>query len=218
MIEKPRDMPPFTKEQLGYLKNLLAIEPCHITGEHEPNHNLKGIICNFQRGEAWEHAMTELSFDPKNPARKIHDDCFWCHSKESKHAQEHREWAAMGPNYQNPALFKVVTIIPKPRTEDAPRFVDRSEDSGGEWVRCSDRAIFAHKDIVNGWGGDETFLEDRSIVVKSFYGDKVERELEAKAYAATVTNYLKEHGFIVEDKERVTKLMRYAAVVVTREY
>jgi len=91
------EKPEFTKEQLKYLRNLLAIEPCHITGEHEPNHHLKGRICNYQRGDAWRRAMVALGLDPENPARKLHDDCFWCHNEESGHLLEHQKWAEENP-------------------------------------------------------------------------------------------------------------------------
>lgn len=91
-------LPPvrFSKEQLHYLKKLLAIAPCHITGEHTPNHHLDGIICDDQRADAWKYAMIELGFDPDRPERVLHNGtCGWCHPtrKGPSNADLHEAWA-----------------------------------------------------------------------------------------------------------------------------
>jgi len=71
--------PEFTQEQLRYLAELLAIEPCHVTGEHQPDHHLtSNHICDIQRRGAWGRAMHELGFDHTNPRRRLHENCGWC--------------------------------------------------------------------------------------------------------------------------------------------
>lgn len=89
------DKPKFSQEQLHYLHKLLAIAPCHISGMHEPDHHLTGIICDNQRSEAWTRAMVELGFDPDNPERKLHDKCGWCHPEPGRpsDADMHEAWA-----------------------------------------------------------------------------------------------------------------------------
>ena len=75
------EKPDFTKEQLNYLAEILAIRPCH--DDHpddgcESDHHLDGYTCSLQRSEAWTHAMINLGFDPENPERRLHNDCPFC--------------------------------------------------------------------------------------------------------------------------------------------
>lgn len=75
----------------------LTLEPCHITGMHEPNHHVK-YICPHMRAEGWERLALAEGFVPerepgerendytqrkfaelhKTLPRRNHSDCYWC--------------------------------------------------------------------------------------------------------------------------------------------
>lgn len=60
---------------------LLALEPCHVTGLHDPNHT-PFRACDIQKGEAWDRAVRALGGDPERPPRRAHD-CAWCEERNS---------------------------------------------------------------------------------------------------------------------------------------
>lgn len=90
----------FTREEL---LNALRIEPCHITGCHEPDHHLK-YTCADQRAASFVRVLALLGVDEMDLPRDLHGkcekDCYWCHgipNQEQYRARNRRthEWAGV---------------------------------------------------------------------------------------------------------------------------
>ena len=60
------------------LREALAIEPCHITGEHEPDHHLR-YLCRDQQAAMLAGLLAGLGLKFDDLPRRLHDGCGWCH-------------------------------------------------------------------------------------------------------------------------------------------
>lgn len=60
------------------LREALAIEPCHITGEHEPDHHLR-YLCRDQQARALAGLLAGLGLNFDDLPRRLHPGCGWCH-------------------------------------------------------------------------------------------------------------------------------------------
>ena len=73
--------PEFTDEQIAWLRDVLRVRCCHVTGDHDPLHfKEQRYICEMQQGAAWTRAVLALGFDDlAEPAGvEPYDGCFWC--------------------------------------------------------------------------------------------------------------------------------------------
>lgn len=71
-----RSPPEFTEEQLTYLEAMLALECCHATGMHDPDHFKKhGSVCRISMEKAWIRIVDRLGIEV--PVYSAHD-CGWC--------------------------------------------------------------------------------------------------------------------------------------------
>lgn len=55
----------------------LCLEPCHVTGMHDPNHT-DGSVCDIQRAKAFDRLLAVLGVSEGELPRALHDDCYWC--------------------------------------------------------------------------------------------------------------------------------------------
>ncbi|MGH3405132.1 MAG: hypothetical protein ACRDRJ_21910 [Streptosporangiaceae bacterium] len=60
------------------LREALAIQPCHITGEHEPDHHLR-YLCRDQQAAMLSGLLAGLGLAFGDLPRRLHDGCGWCH-------------------------------------------------------------------------------------------------------------------------------------------
>lgn len=63
--------------------DVLALEPCHVTGLHDPEHTTRRV-CNIQRAVAWERLLSFLGVDEEDLPRRMKEDCYFCHEGEDK--------------------------------------------------------------------------------------------------------------------------------------
>lgn len=87
-------------ELLTGVINALALEPCHITGMHEPDHHVK-YNCADQYKAVLDKVLQALEMNRADLRHQLHEgSCYWCHHvpAEEKYRQEHRkshEWAGV---------------------------------------------------------------------------------------------------------------------------
>ena len=73
--------PEFTDEQVAWLRDVLQLRCCHVTGDHDPLHfKEQRYICDMQQGAAWTRAVLALGFDDLAIPATVepYDGCFWC--------------------------------------------------------------------------------------------------------------------------------------------
>lgn len=70
--------PTYTRSQI--LK-ALTLEPCHVTGEHDPTHTAR-YICRIQRSEALNRVLRLVGVDAPDLPRRLHQHCRWCGTQE----------------------------------------------------------------------------------------------------------------------------------------
>lgn len=68
----------FTRDEI---LEALTIEPCHITGMHDPKHTLK-YICRDQLVVALNRLLDLLEVEVDDLPRRLGDDCYWCMKEE----------------------------------------------------------------------------------------------------------------------------------------
>jgi hypothetical protein len=62
----------------------LALEPCHVTGMHRPNHHVE-FTCDLQRAAAFKRVLALLGVEESELPRRLHDPpCRWCHGVPSQ--------------------------------------------------------------------------------------------------------------------------------------
>lgn len=75
--ENPPEKPEFTDEQLEWLRYILRLECCHVTGTHDPNHFVeRGAYCNYMLRDAFIRIVEALDI---NVVRTSSPDCTKCH-------------------------------------------------------------------------------------------------------------------------------------------
>lgn len=70
----------FTRAEL---LEALALEPCHVTGQHDPNHTPRHV-CSIQRAEAFERVLELLGVTEEELPKRLHEGCGWCHEVPSQ--------------------------------------------------------------------------------------------------------------------------------------
>lgn len=66
------------------------LEPCHVTGQHDPSHTGK-YVCEIQRSAAFNRVVDGLGFDVDTLPRRTHENCWWCERDPSMAAWAARE-------------------------------------------------------------------------------------------------------------------------------
>lgn len=64
-------------ERIGKLVDAVYLEPCHITGEHDPKHTHL-YVCNFQRAEILKRILDVLGMPKEEIPRRMHEGCAFC--------------------------------------------------------------------------------------------------------------------------------------------
>lgn len=62
------------------LRDVIALEPCHITGMHDPTHTPR-YVCRDQKAEAYDRLVAFLGLTENQIPRRLHEDCYWCHGE-----------------------------------------------------------------------------------------------------------------------------------------
>lgn len=96
------------KAKYDALVDALVIEPCHVTGMHDPTHTPLRL-CEIQRGDAWIRAAKLLGWLEEDAnenvtaltaPRRLHPEkCGWCHHDDPSGEQGRaklREWVKNG--------------------------------------------------------------------------------------------------------------------------
>lgn len=76
--------PKFSDKQLKWLKSILMVRCCHITGTHDPCHfEDKKYVCSRQRENSFKRLWINLDFgDFPTPEEAVSDSsCYWCNRK-----------------------------------------------------------------------------------------------------------------------------------------
>lgn len=86
----------FTRAEL---LEALRIEPCHVTGQHDPNHT-PHHVCSIQRAEAFSRVLELLGVKEEELPKALHEHCGWCHEVPSQEEYRIRnrelyEWAGV---------------------------------------------------------------------------------------------------------------------------
>ena len=82
--------PEFTDEQIAWLRDVLRVRCCHVTGDHDPLHFAEQrYLCDRQKGSAWVRVVLALGFDDlADPSvAEPYDNCFWCRRKAERSVQ-----------------------------------------------------------------------------------------------------------------------------------
>lgn len=129
------------------LLDALRLEPCHVTGMHNPDHHLKHV-CDIQRSAAFNRVLELIGIDESELPHALHgSDCYWCHGVPSQ--EEYRE--------RNRKTFKWANVpVPAALAEpapDHPKF-DVSERKVLSAVRR------AGKRTPDGWVGRGSTMEE----------------------------------------------------------
>lgn len=69
----PRE-PRYTRSQI---LEAIGLEPCHVTGEHNPTHTAR-YICGIQRSEAFNRLLRLIDVKIEDLPRHLHERCGWC--------------------------------------------------------------------------------------------------------------------------------------------
>jgi hypothetical protein len=68
---------------------MISLKPCHVTGEHEPDHHLRSDhVCSLQKARMLDDLLAMLDIEINEVDRQPHRECYWC-GADPKHA----EWA-----------------------------------------------------------------------------------------------------------------------------
>lgn len=93
----------------------LAIEPCHVTGMHDPNHTER-YLCDIQTTAVLSHLLAALGLHTRDLSHQLHPDtpydeggCYWCHNvpREENDREQLRQvwrWAGVEPSAELAAL------------------------------------------------------------------------------------------------------------------
>lgn len=77
-------------ELIEALREAVTIEPCHVTGTHDPTHTPR-YTCTTQKALAFDRVLAVLNL--KRPPRKLHGPgCPFCHGSSGE--KELKHWAA----------------------------------------------------------------------------------------------------------------------------
>lgn len=78
-------------ERVGKILEAIYLEPCHVTGEHNPVHTPQ-YICYYQRGEVLARILAVLGLEEQKVPRRLHEDCCFCgpRATEDSGNTEHR--------------------------------------------------------------------------------------------------------------------------------
>ena len=69
------------KDDVRKILEATALEPCHVTGMHDPRHTPR-YVCMFQKADAFDRLMIFLR---RKPFRRTHKNgCCWCGGNERK--------------------------------------------------------------------------------------------------------------------------------------
>lgn len=125
-------------ERQRLLADALSVEPCHITGMHDPEHHTR-YMCQDQRASMLDRVLAVLGLTVGELPRRLHERCGWCHDvpNQEEYRQRLREtyiWAGLEipPDLAEPA-------------PDAPR-------PGDTWVVLAHITIDWHywPDVIKG--------------------------------------------------------------------
>lgn len=88
-----------TRAVIAVLVDALAVEPCHITGMHEPEHHVR-YMCSDQTAAQLKNLLAGLGLSVDHLPRRLHVNCGWCHRvpTQEKYRQQLREsyrWAGV---------------------------------------------------------------------------------------------------------------------------
>ncbi len=65
----------FTREEL---LEALTLEPCHVTGMHDPSHTPQ-YVCDIQRSKAFKRVLALVGVNEKELPRRLHGErCYLC--------------------------------------------------------------------------------------------------------------------------------------------
>lgn len=86
-------------ELLGALDGALVLEPCHVTGMHDPTHTPR-YLCETQRADVYDRVLAAVGMAQEAMPRRLHDNCGWCHrvpeeEQRRQQARELHEWAGV---------------------------------------------------------------------------------------------------------------------------
>lgn len=97
------------QRHLEALREALTLQPCHVTGMHDPTHTTKRGPCSEQLAAMAKRAVAVLG-DPNELPRALHgEECYWCHYVPSTRKDRDRQieihrWAGVEPPA---ALFEI---------------------------------------------------------------------------------------------------------------
>lgn len=65
-------------EMLDRLVDALTIEPCHVTGMHDPTHTER-YLCDIQHSSIVKRLLETLGLTSGVLPKRLHETCGWCH-------------------------------------------------------------------------------------------------------------------------------------------
>jgi hypothetical protein len=88
-----------TRAVVAVLTEALTIEPCHITGMHDPDHHVR-YTCAEQLREVASRMITGLGLTIDELPHRLHEKCGWCHNvgtqeKYRERMRESHRWAGV---------------------------------------------------------------------------------------------------------------------------
>lgn len=100
--------------------DVLALEPCHITGTHTPNHHLESL-CTYQKAAMLDRLLAFLDTNVDELPRRLHEDCYWCHNIPTQelyreHLRATYRWAGVEISDE---LAAPAPDVPRPGDADA---------------------------------------------------------------------------------------------------
>jgi len=61
---------------MEYLRSILTVPCCHVTGMHDPLHYVEGrYVCQGQKADAFDNAIEQLGIPLKVKSK---EGCYWC--------------------------------------------------------------------------------------------------------------------------------------------
>lgn len=80
------------------LLEAIRLHPCHVTGQHVPNHHLvSDRVCSIQKQDLFDQILNFFDIKLEDIDRAVHPPaCGWCNDDghPSKHREAHAKWAA----------------------------------------------------------------------------------------------------------------------------
>lgn len=140
-------------EMLDRLVDALTIEPCHVTGMHDPTHTEK-YLCDIQHSSIVKRLLKTLGLTSGALPKRLHETCGWCHDVPIQ--EEYRE--------QNRALYRWAGVeIPETLAAPAPDAAREGDDqhvqktlarlhaSGSGWVKMWVLDLALEHEAPEGW-------------------------------------------------------------------